>query len=340
MNKRSFISGLAILAVLAGGCSTPHSSMPVGEEYMLSKASFSFDKEQATGDLFEKYLIAPGDMLDVLFQIRTWVKKEKFDLAVDHTVDVRFVHAPELNQSQLVRPDGTISLPYVGNISVVGKSVEGLTEELREKYGTVLKNPELYVVVPQFRSAIKELKADLHTAPRGLSRLVTVRPDGYVTFPMVGDVMVADRSIPEVNEELNDIYEEVLPGLHCDLFLEKHSGSTIYVTGMVEKPGAYTITKPITVLEALAMAEGHIYGSAMDSVIIVRKHEGNLYATRLDMKKSLSFKENSEFFYLRPDDIVFVPKTSLATTAEVARDIASILFFRGWGISLEPRDFE
>lgn len=340
MKAHVLIVGLAVSTLLAAGCSSPHSRMPVGEEIMIGKTSYSFDEEEATADLFSEYRLAPGDVLDVLFQIRTWLEKETFDLAVDHTVEVKFVHTPELDQVQLVRPDGTISLPYLGTLRVVGKSVSELTSELREKYSTILKNPEIYVLVPEFRSAIKELKRDLHTAPRGLSRLVTIRPDGYVTFPMVGDIFVADRSIPDVNEELNGRYEQVLPSLHCDLFLEKHSGTVVYVAGMVKDPGSYKITKPISVLEALAMAGGTVYGSLLDSVIIVRKRDEKLYATKIDLEKSFSFEKESTFFYLRPDDIIYVPKTSIATTAELSRDIASILFFRGWGVNIEPNDFD
>lgn len=340
MNARSLCFGVTALAVLAAGCSTPYSKIPVGEEVLLGKTSYSFDEEEATANIFREYKIAPGDVLDVLFQIQTWTEKEKFELAVDHTVDIKFTQTPELNQSQRIRPDGTISLPYIGNIHVVGKSVEELTRELEEKYGTILRNPKLYVIVPEFRSAIKELKQDLHTAPRGLSRLVTVRPDGHVTFPMVGDVKVVSRTIPEVNKELNTLYENVLPGLHCDLFLEQHSGSVVYVAGRVKSPGSYKIVKPISILEALTLAGGTLYGGAMDGVIVVRKRDEKLYATRVDLTRSLSFEEESEFFYLRADDIVFVPATSIATTAEIARDISSILFFRGWGINIEPSDFE
>jgi len=139
-------------------------------------------------DVFTEYRISPGDILDVLFQIQTWVEKKNFKLGVDHLVSVSFVHSPELNVEQTVRPDGKITLPYVGEVYVVGKTIEEITRDLKKDFSTILQSPDIYVMVPEFNSAIKELKKDLHTAPRGLSRLSTVRPDGYATFPMLGDV--------------------------------------------------------------------------------------------------------------------------------------------------------
>lgn len=310
------------------GCST----MPVEKEVTMERTSFSFAQNEHPYDLFPAYHIVPGDVLDVLFQIRTWVKKEQFKIAIDHTINVKFIHAPELNESQRVRPDGKITLAYIGDIFVVGKNVDELTKELQDKYKNILNIPELFIEIPEFRSVIKELKADLHTAPRGLSRLTTVRPDGFATFPGVGDVFVSGKTIPEVNKELNTQYEKLLPDLHCDLFLEKHAGSPIYIVGQVRKPGSYQLTRPITLLEALSLAEGHMPGAKLDSVFIIRKHDKTMVATRVNLEKTLAFTNDSKFFFLQPNDVVYVPQTWLSKASEVARDISNMIFFRGWGL--------
>lgn len=308
--------------------------IPVGEEVPITKTTFSFDMSKLEEQQLPSYRIAAGDQLDILFQIRTWIQKEDFKIAVDHTVEVKFVHAPELNQSQRVRPDGTLSLPYIGDVFVIGKSPSALTAELKERYSKVLRSAQLYVVIPDFRSAIKELKTDLHTAPRGLSRLVTVRPDGHVTFPMLGDLLAAGRTIPEMNKELNLLYEKYLPGLNCDLFLETHAGSVIYVQGEVKNPGVYNILKSVSVLEAITLAGSWTPSARTENVIVVRKQQDKLVATRIDLRKSLDLSGKGAFFYLQPDDIVLVPKTGISEAADIARDIASIVMFRGWGINL------
>jgi len=336
MTRKSGIVLALVLVLALIGCAPANKnlSLPVGEEISLGRTSFSFDKEQGSYDLFPQYQLKPGDLLDVLFQIRTWAEKESFTLAVDHTVSVKFDRASELNEEQRVRPDGTISLPYIGSVYVIGKTVPQLEAELKAKYDKILRKPELHIVVPEFRSSIKELKADLHTAPRGLSRLVTVRPDGYVTFPMVGDTYVAGKTISEVNTELNRGYEKIIPDLHCDLFLEQHSGSVVYVVGEVKKPGSYPIAKPIAVLQAISIAGSTTDNAELAGVMVVRKKGDGLVATRVDLNQTLDFAAKTPFFFLQPDDIVVVPKTRIAESAQLARYIGDILFFRGWDIQL------
>lgn len=331
----SAMTGMAILLlalVLLSACATPI-ALPEDSEVKVDMATFSFDQGKQPFDLFPNYRIVPGDMLDVLFQIRTWMEKGEFKIAIDHTVQVKFIHAPELNETQKVRPDGNITLPYLGDVYVVGKTVNELIKELQGRYSNILNIPEILIEVPEFRASIKELKADLHTAPRGLSRLVTVRPDGFVTFPMVGDIFVAGKTLPEVKNTLDNMYEKIMPGLHCDLFLEKHAGSLVYIAGQVKEPGAYNILRPVTVLEALSLAKGYIPGARLDSIIVMRKHEKELVARRVNLKDTLRFDSGGKFFYVQPNDIIYVPRTWVSETAEVARDIRDILFFRGWSFT-------
>ncbi len=303
-------------------------------EVVLDRTTMSEGQIAPPFDLFPKYRIKPGDLLDDLYQMQTWTRKDKFKIAIDHTISVKFVHSPELNETQIIRPDGYITLPYLGEVSPVGLTVAEFMDKLKNDYYKILEDPEIYVTVPEFQRNIKELKADLHTAPRGLSRLVTVRPDGQATFAMVGHLDVANKTIPDVNKILNGLYDEMIPGLHCDLFLEKHIGSVIYVVGEVGKPGAISITKPISVIEAIALAGSHIPGAKLSSVVVARKHDDKIIATRINLKKSLNLNEESEFFFLQPDDIVYVPRTFIKTAADVMKDVASIFMFRGWGANL------
>jgi len=323
-----------LTAGVAGCASTPSDPEHKNREVEMDQVSFTFSEQEAPFNLFPDYRLAPGDVLDVLYQIKTWKEQEKFVLAVDHEITVKFPKVPELNESERVRPDGKISLPYLGEVYVVGKTVDELTKELESRYSKVLKDVELYVVVPEFRSAIRELKADLHTAPRGLSRLVTVRPDGYCTFGMVGDLFVAGKTVPSVNEVLNERYKEILPGLSVDLFLERHSGSVVYVIGEVDAPGAHNVLKPTSVLEALTLAGGALPTAKLSRVVVVRRHGSKMIATNVDLKKILRLKKGSKFFYLKPDDIVYVPRRLISKWAEIMREISDIVLFNGWGTSV------
>ncbi len=371
---KELIRGFVIATLLGvalgiAGCATD-GKLKTGEEIEIGRTTFS---EDITSEymLFPDYRISPGDVLDVLYQVKSWEEQPEFKVAVDHIVSVRFIHYPQLNETQRVRPDGNISLAFLGSVRVIGMTVEELTAKLKEQYRDHLRETDLYIVLEEFRGAIKELKSDLKTAPRGLSRLVTVRPDGYATFAMLGDIYVAGNTVPAIAEILDERYQKILPGLSADLFLEKHSGSRIYVFGEVNEPGSYQILRPTSIFEAVAMA-GSIKSSArVDSTIIFRQKKDKLLATRIDLKKVMIPRklkerpeenkevadvgeteqayntlrgedggESSEYaladksmFYLHPDDIVYIPRRRLNTAAELANEVSDIFFFRGWSVS-------
>jgi len=371
---KSWVRGFSIVALLGAAlgvasCAT-NGTLKTGEEIEIGRTTFSEDMTSEY-KVFPDYRISPGDVLDVLYQVKSWEEQPEFKIAVDHVVSVRFIHYPELNETQRVRPDGNVSLAYLGSVRVIGKTVEELTASLKEQYAEHLKDPELYIVLEEFRGAIKELKADLKTAPRGLSRLVTVRPDGYATFAMLGDIYVAGHTVPVIAEVLGERYQAILPGLSADLFLEKHSGSLIYVFGEVNAPGSYQILRPTSIFEAVAMA-GSVQSSArVDSAIIFRQKKDKLLATRINLKSLMMPRklkerqvetiadvseteeafsvlkgegrvERSEYqladngmFYLYPDDIVYIPRRRLNSAAEIMREVGDIFLFRGWGLSFD-----
>lgn len=324
---------LGVMVTMLAGCATEPGHRR--REVDMERVTFTFDDSEEF-DLFEQYEIQPGDLLDVLYQIKTWEEKDSFNLAVDNQISVKFPNVSELNETQRIRPDGKITLPYLGDLYVVGMTIGELTALLKEEYSEILKDPELYVVVREFRSAIKELKADLHTAPRGLSRLVTVRPDGYCTFSMVGDVYVAGKTLPAINEILNAKYGSVIPGLTVDLFLERHEGSVVYIMGEVANPGAHKIMRPTSIVKALALAGNALPTARLSSVVVVRKNaeDEKLVGTRVNVRRVLGLRRNAKLFYLKPDDIMYVPKRPISEWADVMNDLKDVLWFRGWGIGL------
>jgi len=327
--------------LLASSCANNPANIPqiaVGEEVVIEGKGFSFDKPSY--NIFHQYRVSPGDKLDVLFEIRTWTVEEEYQVALDDVLHIKFVSVPDLNEEQQVRPDGYISLPYIGSYYVAGKTINQIEKELTDEYSKTLVNPELYITVPQYLTQLRELKKDLHTAPRGLSRLVTVRPDGFVTFPMVGDVFVANKTMSEVQEYVDPQYNKISNSLHVTIFLEQHAGSMVYLLGVVEDPGAYKITKPISILEALALAGGTKEDAELDSILVLRKMNKKIVGTRVDVASSLALDQGGYQFYLAPDDIVYVPRTQLSSKALIMEQFRKLILFRGWGVSLDTDDLD
>ena len=334
--KAILICWLALLSLVVG-CAEQHDF----DKIELTPQAFSGKESETPPELLvSEYRLSPGDKMDVLFEFSTWQQKENFTLAVDHKISVKFVHLPELNETQRIQPNGKISLPYIGEIYVVGKTIQELSEELRTAYSIELIDPELYVTVNDFQAGIQELKKDLYTPSGGLSRRVTVRPDGICTFPIIGDIFVVNKTLPELNEMLNEAYIEKISGISVLLFLEKHTETLIYVAGDVKKPGKYPITRPITVMEAVALAEGARQSADLKRAVVVRKINNKIIAKQINITDFSSSTADFHPFYLQPDDFLYLPERRLAKLAAIINELQDILLFRGWATSINVPIFD
>lgn len=315
------------------------------KEFVIEPTTFSFDT--ADYDQLPAYELQPGDVLDLLFNIQSWDPEKEYKIALGDVMSVRFPGVPELDQLQIkIPPDGSIDMPYIGSTRIHGQTVPELKNTLEKRYSKVLRNPELYIVVNEYLTQISTMKEDLRTAPRGLSRLATIRPDGYVTFPLIGDIMTAHKTIPQINAHINREFKKISHSLQAQLFLETHAKAQVYVYGAVDKPGAYEVPKTMTALQAITLAGGALLGANIDEVLIVRKHEKRMVARRINPYAALNIEDNSSFFFIRPDDIVYVPPSRLQQAGQIADDIARVIMFRGWQLnfgansSLPPIDFK
>ncbi|WP_051431779.1 polysaccharide biosynthesis/export family protein [Rhodovibrio salinarum] len=282
--------------------------------------------------LFSAYQISPGDVLDIVYHLERR-RQNEYRISLYHTIAVKFIGASELNETQQVLPDGTISLPYLGKTEVVGLTTTDLEKKLRDAYEDVLQAPEIYVKIENFNARVEQIRNDLQTSARGLSKLVRVRPDGYASFPLVGSVKVAQRTVDSVEQELRGKYANFMEGLVADLFMHEQNGSQVYVLGEVNEPGTVQIDRPINVMQALAEVGGYTREARVSSTIVFRRQDDQLVAHRFDLENMSKYGLQAAQFYLRPDDVLLVPRSKISSTAQLMREIADITFFNGWGFA-------
>jgi polysaccharide export outer membrane protein len=169
-----------------------------------------------------------------------------------------------------------------------------------------------------------------------MSREITVGTDGYASFPEIGAVPLQGMTVNQLEAYLNKRYS-TLPGrMTVDVLLKSTAGNEIYVLGEVGQPGSYPIRRPVSVLEALTMARGSNIKARLDSVMIMRRNGNQVVAHRYDVEKALS-GDASQIAYLQADDMLYVPKTKLASAGELARQLADVVLFQGVGFSFSYR---
>jgi polysaccharide export outer membrane protein len=85
---------------------------------------------------------------------------EPYEIGVGDTVAIHVWRNPELSQSIVVRPDGYISMPLMGDVEAEGKRPETLAEEIRQGLGELLRSPEVTVMITnpaskEFRNRVR-----------------------------------------------------------------------------------------------------------------------------------------------------------------------------------------
>jgi len=331
--KRVFFYSLAVLLLTC--CSIMRPEIPENTEFVVEPETFSF--ATADYDVLPDYHVQAGDILDILFNIQSWNPEKEYFLALGDSISIRFPDAPVLDQLKIkIPPDGMISMPYIGSVKVQGLTSNQLKKVLEKRYAGILRNPDVYIIVDEYLTQLYSLKEDLRTAPRGLSRLATVRPDGYITFPLIGDALTTDKTIPQLNAYINQEYAKISHSLQANLFLQTPASANVYVMGAVNQPGAYAINRPITVLQAITLAGGNTLDSDIEEIFIARRNEKRMVARRINLSDTLNMEKNSTFFFVKPDDIIYVPTTRLADTANAVENIRKIMMFRGWGVNFRP----
>ncbi len=139
-----------------------------------------------------------------------------------------------------------------------------------------------------------------------LSREVTVRPDGRITLPLIDDVMAAGLTPMQLKSELEKRFAEYIDSPEVTVIVKSLSSKRYYMIGEIAKPGQYSMDKPVTILQALAIAGGFTEWAKKDHIMVFRftpKGRKILYFNYEDAAKGHEVND----FFLRPDDIILVP---------------------------------
>ncbi|WP_456445012.1 XrtA/PEP-CTERM system exopolysaccharide export protein [Thiolapillus sp.] len=77
---------------------------------------------------------------------------DKYLVGVDDTLSVSVWRNPELSVTAVVRPDGMITVPVIGDVVAVGKTPEEVASDIKERLSTYIRNPQVAVSVTQLVS--------------------------------------------------------------------------------------------------------------------------------------------------------------------------------------------
>lgn len=141
----------------------------------------------------------------------------------------------------------------------------------------------------------------------GLTRQVRVRPDGRISFPLVGDIQAAGLTAPQLQAELTRLLQAYVTAPAVSVIVDEVNSYKVYVLGEVAKPGALPVRAPVTVLQALALAGGLKPFAAGDRMVLVRQLEGRTLRLRLSYSDLVLGRNGAVNLTLESGDTLVVP---------------------------------
>tara|TARA_R110002049_G_scaffold13509_2_gene58399 strand:+ start:41226 stop:41777 length:552 start_codon:yes stop_codon:yes gene_type:complete len=140
-----------------------------------------------------------------------------------------------------------------------------------------------------------------------LQRVLLVRPDGGISFPLVGDIQASGKTVENVRQIITRKLATLIPDVQVSVALQELNGNLIYVVGKVNRPGVFPFSQNVDVLQALGMAGGATAFAALNDIQVLRRTAGQLKSIKFryaDIEKGRNLQQN---ILLQSGDTVLVP---------------------------------
>lgn len=210
---------------------------------------------------------------------------------------------------------------------------EGSLEEFVERTGPSMEaSPEYLIGIGDRLDVVFLYHTNLS------QREVLVRDDGRISLPYVGDQMAMGYTPAELDSILTGRYSEILKQPNIAVMLNLPAEKQVYVVGYVQRPGGYEIKRPISMMQALALAGGIKSGGKPQNTVLIRRDRDEVLGIEIDVKAIMKGESVGSDVLLKNFDIVYVPKSRLKSVEEFSESVSKIIALplgttlQGWQI--------
>jgi hypothetical protein len=172
-------------------------------------------------------VLALGDVLEVAYAKR-YVDDRPYRLEVGDGVRVTVADRPELGYEGVVLPDGTLTLPLLGPVSVRGRTVPAAAALLTRRFGRHLDGPRVDVLVTRPRARADDFFSVVLAGRRGPVREI-VLTGAFLELPLIAPVPALGRPLAAVRADLDAAYADALPEVRVAVTLLRRDAHAIPV---------------------------------------------------------------------------------------------------------------
>lgn len=136
-----------------------------------------------------------------------------------------------------------------------------------------------------------------------LDKEVLVRPDGMISYPLIGDIQASGKTVEELRQAIQEKIAAYVPDAPVTVLLLQLGSPRVFVVGKVAKPGMFLMAASTSVMQVLAMAGGLTTFADEDGILVLRGGK----AIPFDYAQAARGKNLEQNIVLQPDDTVVVP---------------------------------
>ena len=242
-------------------------------------------------------------------------------IGVGDLLKVSILGAPDSDQEVRVGADGNVVLNFIGTVHVAGETTAQAQNEIAKKLvaGGFFTDPQVSVFTKEYAtqgvSVMGEVQKPGVYPVLGARKLFDVLSLAGGTTPKAGKVIsITHRDQPQTPLSVslsNDASESVKSNVDIypgDTIVVSKAGM-VYVVGDVHRPtGVPMDNTNMTVLQAIAMAEGTELNRGLNKAKLIRRSSGAPKEIPLPLKDMLSSKVPD--IRLEAEDIIFVPSST------------------------------
>lgn len=141
-----------------------------------------------------------------------------------------------------------------------------------------------------------------------VSRSLSVRSDGRISLPLVGEIQAAGRTPVQLEAEIADRLKKYITDPQVAVIVQTINSEKFNILGQVARPGAYSLTQVTTVLDAIACAGGFRDFAKQKAIYILRQKPGGGDARiPFNYKEVIKGIKPEQNIRLEPRDTVVVP---------------------------------
>jgi polysaccharide export outer membrane protein len=180
-----------------------------------------------------------------------------------------------------------------------GQAIETLSLAVTRDY---LLGPEDELEIAVWRSA-------------DLSKVVTVRPDGKISLPLIGDVPAMGKTTVQLSSDISAKLKEYKENPQVSIVVKEVNSYAFFVLGEVMKPGKYPLKSKTTLLQAITVASGFTPTAARNKIVVFRfGKEGQQVKIKASYDDIVLRDGGGQNLELKPGDQIVVPSETMLLT--------------------------